>query len=655
MTPLTVEYVLATPLNTRARLISCSKILLLWVAIFSGVSTAWALDNKDPLNRGNKLDKIILQLKWTHAFQFAGYYAAKAQGYYAAAGLDVDIVEAAADTDTVGRVLDGQAHYGVGSSNLLLERAAGKPVVALAVIFQQSPYQIFTSSKITDLQALRGKRIMLEPQSQELLALLLKKNAPLAQMQQLPHSFDARSLMSGAVDAMSGYMSDEPFYFMQAGYSFHAFSPRSVGIDFYGDNLFTSEQELNKHPARAKAFRAASLRGWQYAKSHPEEIIDLILAHYSQKRSRAHLQFEVEQMVPLLQPNLIEVGYMNPARWRNIADTYASIGLLPAGFSLDGFLFDATEADNTALYRALFVVFALLGISMAIALYIYRNNQRLHASEKQTRLANEQVTARTESLATALRSLQKAESEQRQLLSMASHEFRTPAAVIKASLDSLDYLKDRIPPEVQTRLVNIRHASERMIALSNNLIDQDRLIELSLKPQLLSVDMVPLVTGVLTRYPASAQIQARLPVSVPVIQGDAALLSIALHNLIDNALRHGLSAEGLRLPVTVSLSLQPGQLVLEVADCGVGIADDQKNKVFERFHVIHKSRSRATDSAGQDANPLASGSGSGLGLPIVQSIAQAHGGRAWVRDNPPQGAVLVLCLPILLLEQSSQN
>jgi len=263
--------------------------------------------------------------------------------------------------------------------------------------------------------------------------------------------------------------------------------------------------------------------------------------------------------------------------------------------------------------------------------------------QQQNQVLEDQVTARTESLSNALDSVQQAESEQRQLLSMASHEFRTPAAMIKASLDSLTYLQDSITPEVQTRLANMRQASERMIALSNNLIDQDRLIELALKPRLLNVDMGQLVTEVLTRYPSSVQVQAQLPATAAVIQGDAALLSIALHNLIDNAMRHGQSDSGQTVPITVTLTAQPGQLELAVADCGVGIADDQKAKVFERFHAIPKTARRATDAATPtDSQKPASG----LGLAIVQSIAQAHGGQALVRDNLPHGAVLVLLLPM---------
>ena len=64
-------------------------------------------------------EKVTLQLKWTHAFQFAGYYAAKEQGYYGEAGLDVNIMEAGPETDPIDDVVQNKAQYGVGSSGLL--------------------------------------------------------------------------------------------------------------------------------------------------------------------------------------------------------------------------------------------------------------------------------------------------------------------------------------------------------------------------------------------------------------------------------------------------------------------------------------------------------------------------------------------------------
>ncbi|MEH6473298.1 MAG: ABC transporter substrate-binding protein [Halopseudomonas sp.] len=72
------------------------------------------------------LDKVFLQLKWVHAFQFAGYYAAKAKGYYRDAGLEVDIRPAQPGMDVPGSVLKGEAEYGVGTSSLLLEPQGGQ-------------------------------------------------------------------------------------------------------------------------------------------------------------------------------------------------------------------------------------------------------------------------------------------------------------------------------------------------------------------------------------------------------------------------------------------------------------------------------------------------------------------------------------------------
>ena len=220
------------------------------------------------------LEAVTLQLKWTHAFQFAGYYAAQAQGYYRDAGLEVRIVQAQPGTDTVKTVLDGQAHYGVGNSSLLLTRHAGQPVVALAVIFQHSPL-VLVARQIQTLQGvhdLKGKRVMFEPHSDELRAYLKQEGLDTATLHEIPHSFNPIDLIEGRVDAMSVYITNELYYLNKANLPYQIYTPRAVGIDFYGDILFTTEQEIAAYPERVAAFRAASLKGWQYAMAHQEEI-----------------------------------------------------------------------------------------------------------------------------------------------------------------------------------------------------------------------------------------------------------------------------------------------------------------------------------------------------------------------------------------------
>jgi ABC-type nitrate/sulfonate/bicarbonate transport system substrate-binding protein len=223
------------------------------------------------------LDAVTLQLKWSHAFQFAGYYTAKEKGYYSEAGLSVAIQEAHPGDDPLENVLAGKAQYGVGNSSLLLARNSGHPVVVLAAIFQHSPVVLIARSRepAQGIHDMAGKRLMIEPLSDELLAYLKQEGIPLASIVRVQHSFKPQDLIDGKVDAISAYVTNEPYFLDRAGFAYHTYTPRSVGIDFYGDNLFTTEQELKNHPARVKAFREATLRGWQYAMAHPEEIADL--------------------------------------------------------------------------------------------------------------------------------------------------------------------------------------------------------------------------------------------------------------------------------------------------------------------------------------------------------------------------------------------
>ncbi len=335
------------------------------------------------------LEHVTLQLKWTHAFQFAGYYAAKEQGYYREAGLDVDIKEALPGIDPLKEVLGGRAQFGVGTSSLLLERKAGKPVVALAVIFQHSAYVLIArQDRATQgIHDIIGKRVMLEPQSDELQAYLQQEGIPLDRIVHLEHSYDAHDLITGKTDAMSAYVTNEPYYLDKAHFSYQTYTPRSAGIDFYGDNLFTTEQELKAHPERVKAFRAASLRGWKYAMEHQAELIELILAKYSQRHSRDYFQFEARQTTALIHPELIEVGYMYPGRWRHIADTYADIGMLPRGYEYDGFLYDANpQRDLIWFYRWLAAALALSAVVGTVAYHFARLSNALRLSEKRYRM-----------------------------------------------------------------------------------------------------------------------------------------------------------------------------------------------------------------------------------------------------------------------------
>lgn len=331
------------------------------------------------------LEKVSLQLKWTHAFQFAGYYAAIDQGFYEQVGLEVSLIEGAPGINATQQIVSRQADFGVGTSSLLLDLDQGNEVVLLANIFQHSPQVIIskTDTPLESIHNIAGKPIMLEEGADELIAYLMYEGIFLDQDKRLPHTFSVEDLIAGRVDAMSAYITHEPYYLDLANFQYHIYTPRSVGIDFYGDNLFTSQAFAQQRPDIVSAFTQASLRGWTYALQNPEYIIELILEQYTQTHSASFLQFEASRMHQLIRPELIEIGYINPGRWAHIHNTYQSLNLLSTPLDLSEFVFKHPSHTSQSWFAPLIITSLIASLVSGIALYIYRVNLKLNTLLRQ--------------------------------------------------------------------------------------------------------------------------------------------------------------------------------------------------------------------------------------------------------------------------------
>ncbi|NHZ90795.1 PAS domain S-box protein [Massilia sp. CCM 8733] len=349
------------------------------------------------------LEKVVVQLKWQHQFQFAGYYAAQEQGFYREAGLDVTLREAERGDDAVSAVTSGAAEYGVANTNLLVARGRGKPVVVLASVFQHSPAVLLVRADANGQPQLPATgTVMISANSVELLVFMKKFGAPLANYAQVRHSYNVGDLANGRVAAMSAFSTDQPYLLEREQARFATLTPRAAGLDFYGDLLFTSETELREHPARAAAMRAATLRGWRHALAHQAETVDLIRARYPHRLSREHLLYEAHGIVPLIEADMLEPGYSNPARWRAIASAYASLGLLPADFSLDGFLYQEARPEARFALPGTLAALALLALLLAAAASWWRAH-RLAASLRAERALLADTRARLASSENLLR------------------------------------------------------------------------------------------------------------------------------------------------------------------------------------------------------------------------------------------------------------
>jgi PAS domain S-box-containing protein len=323
---------------------------------------------------------VTLQLVWKHQFQFAGYYAAIAKGYYKAAGIKVNLKEPTSESSPSQVVIDGKAEFGICSSDILLMRAKQQRAVVLATIFQHSPLIMIASkqSGIDHIHDLVGKKIDLEPNAADIIAYMQDEGVLLKNCEIARHKFDITCLLSGKIDATSAYSTDEPFLLKKANFDYTILNPRMNGIDFYGDILFTTQDLIERDPILVKNFRNASIKGWHYAMDHPEEIIQLIYTKYSKRHSIDHLRFEAHEMKKLIMEDVVELGYTNPKRWESIAETYKKLNMLSPTFTIDGLLYSDYKHQLTNIPWDLIFLFLIITIAISsIAFSFYRYSRKL--------------------------------------------------------------------------------------------------------------------------------------------------------------------------------------------------------------------------------------------------------------------------------------
>ncbi len=217
--------------------------------------------------------------------------------------------------------------------------------------------------------------------------------------------------------------------------------------------------------------------------------------------------------------------------------------------------------------------------------------------------------------------LQSASVSQRQFVSDASHELRSPVASIRAQLETaLQYPDDVDWPSI-ARIVLAEDA--RLEHLVGNLLAMARLEEGRLGPRS-EIDLDDLVMAQTQRMTG-----VRLDlsgVSGGRVWGNPDELTSVIRNLLDNAARHARSI------VSVSVREAGPWVIVTVGDDGPGIMADERERVFERFARLQEGRSRDQG-------------GTGLGLALSRRVAEAHGGRIHVEDSPLGGACFVVALP----------
>ncbi len=248
------------------------------------------------------------------------------------------------------------------------------------------------------------------------------------------------------------------------------------------------------------------------------------------------------------------------------------------------------------------------------------------------------VQERTAELAAALERETEAKRQQRQFLSMVSHEFRTPLAIIDSATQMLLLRGAAAEDSARRRLESIRGGVQRLLRLIESCLADEQLERGALQLNRSRFDLACALASVIAAQQAASggrDFRVDAPASLPTV-GDPELLSLALNNLVGNAVKY--SPEG--TPVDIHLQAEGNELRVIVADAGIGIPEDDIPRIFERFHRAMNARGIA---------------GTGIGLHLVRQIVELHGGTVRVDSGVGRGSRFVVRLPCVETLTDGQN
>ena len=267
-------------------------------------------------------DKVTVQLKWVHQAQFAGFYVAQENGYYAEENLSVTLVEGGPNIDLVEQVTSGAADFGVDAPEQLLRAAGqGQTVKAIAAIYRENPlvFIAMAGAGIRRPQDIPGHSIAIAGSDAEiqLQALLHKLDLDAGQVEILPYEYDNAAFYSGQAAMTIGYATGSLIRIRQAGYDVDVIWPDDYGIHMYADTLFTTERLSVENPDLVLRFLRATLRGWEKAVEDTEVAVEMTM-RYAREADR-NMQMEMmTASVPLIHTGKDQIGWMQPEIWQEM-------------------------------------------------------------------------------------------------------------------------------------------------------------------------------------------------------------------------------------------------------------------------------------------------------------------------------------------------
>ena len=237
---------------------------------------------------------------------------------------------------------------------------------------------------------------------------------------------------------------------------------------------------------------------------------------------------------------------------------------------------------------------------------------------------------RTEEASNRADAARQSEEFKSTLLDAIAHEFKTPLTSIKAASTSLLSETSALTPQFRELAAIIDEETDRMNQLVTEAVRMSQIDAGKIRLERESLDVAEVLAKVVAQFESQAAGRLRIDPgpNLPAISADPELLSLALRQLIDNALKYSPPSS----PIRVTADLEGERVVIRVADRGPGIPERERGRIFDKFYRRGGARDRVP--------------GTGLGLYIAREIIRTHGGDLWIEGEPGQGSEFCAALPV---------
>lgn len=304
--------------------------------------------------------EVTDQMGWLKLSQFGGFFAALENGYYADAGLDVDVRAGGPNVIASQVVSNGKATVGNDDNGTALQAIAkGSNLIIYGTIFQKSPYAVLSlpDNPVQTIEEFAGKKVALSPATRPLLEPLLEQaGVDPGDVQFLPAGPDPAQLVNKQVDAYFGYATQQGVSLQQQGVDVVSVLLDDLGLVNYGNVLITTPERIEQERDVLVKHLQGSIKGWEYANAHPDEMGKLVATKYGPKGLNTETEIAVNKAQAPLIENPDGVMRITEEKMQQIIDSYVGAKAiekpLKASDVMTTEILDAAFGNKTTLLEA---------------------------------------------------------------------------------------------------------------------------------------------------------------------------------------------------------------------------------------------------------------------------------------------------------------